>query len=61
MKHAFYVQYTFPFSLRVMAHQGNWQLQRDRNFREFLLASVQHMQLNGAAQIEETARNSAED
>jgi hypothetical protein len=35
-------------------HQGNWQPQRNRNFRELLSAWVEHMLLNGAAQTEET-------
>jgi hypothetical protein len=43
------------WTLRVRAHQGNWQLQRNRNFRELLSAWAEHMSLNGAAQIEETA------
>jgi hypothetical protein len=40
--------------LRARAHQGNWQPQRNRNFLELLSAWVEHMLLNGAAQIEET-------
>jgi hypothetical protein len=42
-------------AVRPRAHQGNWQPQRNRNFRELISASVEHMLLNGAAQIEETA------
>jgi hypothetical protein len=42
-------------SLSARAHQGNWQPQRNSNFREFLSAWFEHMLLNGAAQIEETA------
>jgi hypothetical protein len=42
-------------SLRPRAHQGNWQPQRNRNFRELLSAWVEQMLLNGAAKIEETA------
>jgi hypothetical protein len=41
-------------SFRPRSHQGNWQPQRNRNFRELLSAWVEHMLLNGAAQIEET-------
>jgi hypothetical protein len=37
------------------AHQGNWQPQRNRNFRELLWDWVEH------AQIEETASQIAED
>jgi hypothetical protein len=36
-------------------HQGNFQPQRNGNFRALVLAWVEHMLLNGAAQIEETA------
>jgi hypothetical protein len=42
-------------SVRARAHQGNWQPQRNSNFRELLSAWIEHMLLNGAAQIEETA------
>jgi hypothetical protein len=35
-----------PGSLRAKARQGNWQPQRNRNFR------VEHMLLIGAAQLE---------
>jgi hypothetical protein len=41
-------------TLRARAHRGNWQPQRNRNFREMLSAWVEHTLLNGAAQIEET-------
>jgi hypothetical protein len=41
-------------------HQGKWQLQRNHNFLELLSASVEHMLLNGAVQIEETAMQLAE-
>jgi hypothetical protein len=37
------------------AHQGNWQPQRNRNFRELLSDRVEHVEMSGAAQIEETA------
>jgi hypothetical protein len=47
--------YTIATSLRLSAHQGNWQKQRNRDFRELLSARVEHMILNGGAQIEETA------
>jgi hypothetical protein len=41
--------------LRGRAHQGNWQPQRNRNFRALLLSGwVEHVELNSAAQIEET-------
>jgi hypothetical protein len=43
------------FSVRARAHQGNWQLQRNRNFRELLSVRVEHMLLNGAAHTEKTA------
>jgi hypothetical protein len=36
---------------RLRARQGNWQLQRNRNFRELLSAWIEHMWLNGTAQI----------
>jgi hypothetical protein len=42
-------------SHRARAHQGNWQPQRNCNFWELLSAWVQHMLLNGAVEIEETA------
>jgi hypothetical protein len=43
-------------TLRARAHQGNWQPQRNRNFRELISALlVKHTLLNGAAQIDETA------
>jgi hypothetical protein len=42
-------------TIRARAHQGNWQPQRNRNFQELLSASVEHKELTGAAQIEETA------
>jgi hypothetical protein len=38
-------------SVKARAHQGNWQPQRNRNFKELL----SHVELNGAGQIEETA------
>jgi hypothetical protein len=41
--------------LRGRVHHGNWQPQRNRNIRELLSALVEHILLNGAAQIEETA------
>jgi hypothetical protein len=41
--------------IKAGAHQGNWQPQRNYNFRELLSAWVEHMLLNGAAQIEERA------
>jgi hypothetical protein len=37
------------------AHQGNWQPQRNRNFRELLSNCVEDEELNGAAQTEEMA------
>jgi hypothetical protein len=40
---------------RARAHQGNWQPQCNHNFRELLSDWVEHVELNGAAQIEETA------
>jgi hypothetical protein len=43
------------------AQKGNWQLQRNRNFRKSLTDGVEHMELNGAAQFEETATQFAED
>jgi hypothetical protein len=42
-------------SVRAGPHQGNWQSQRNRNFRELLSAWVEHVLLNGAAPNEETA------
>jgi hypothetical protein len=45
------------WNFRERAHQGNWQPQRNRNFRELLSAWVGLMLLNGAAQIEETAES----
>jgi hypothetical protein len=42
-------------TLRAMAHQGIWQPQRNRNFREFLSDWFEHVELNGVEQIEETA------
>jgi hypothetical protein len=51
---------SFSTNLRARARQGNWQPQRNRNFRELLSAWVEHMLLNGAAQIEETAMQLAE-
>jgi hypothetical protein len=33
----------FLVVLRPRAHQGNWQPQRNRDFRELLSACVQHM------------------
>jgi hypothetical protein len=42
-------------SLRVKAHQGNWQPQHNPNFRQLLSHWVEHKELNGAAQIEEMA------
>jgi hypothetical protein len=36
-------------------HRGNWQPQRNRDFREMLSDRVEHMLVNGAAQIEKTA------
>jgi hypothetical protein len=36
-------------TFRPRAHQGNWQPQRNRNFRELLSAWVEHMLLSGAA------------
>jgi hypothetical protein len=41
--------------LRPRAHQGNWQPQRNCDFRELLSAWVEHLLLTGAAQIVETA------
>jgi hypothetical protein len=46
--------------LRERAHHGNWQPQRNRNFRKLLSDWVEHVELNGAAQIEETATQLAE-
>jgi hypothetical protein len=43
---------------RARVHQGNWQPQRNRNFREMLSACVECMLPNGAAQVEETAMQS---
>jgi hypothetical protein len=40
-------------SMQARAHQGNWQPQRNRNFRELLSAWVEHME---QAHIEETAK-----
>jgi hypothetical protein len=45
--------------LRARAHQGNWQPQRNPNFRELLSVLVEHMLLNGAAQIEAANRTIA--
>jgi hypothetical protein len=43
-------------TIRVRAHHGNWQPQRNRNFREFYQPELnEHMLQNEAAQIEETA------
>jgi hypothetical protein len=42
-------------TLRPRKQQGNWQTQRNHNLRELLSARGEHMLLNGAAQIEETA------
>jgi hypothetical protein len=47
-------------TLRERIHQGSRQPQRNRNFRKLLSARVEHMLLNGAAQIEETATQLAE-
>jgi hypothetical protein len=44
----------FP-TVRSGAHQENWQPQRNRDFRELLLALAEHMFVKGAAQIEEKA------
>jgi hypothetical protein len=48
------------FTLTPRVHQGNWQPQRNHDFRELLSAWAEHMLLNGAAQIEETATQLAE-
>jgi hypothetical protein len=40
--------------VRPGAHQGNWQLKRNRDFREVLSAGVEHMLVNGGTHIEET-------
>jgi hypothetical protein len=40
--------------LRARAHQGNWHRQRNRSFREMLSDFVDHLELNGATQIEQT-------
>jgi hypothetical protein len=49
-----------PFTnLRARAHQGNWQPQHNCNFRELLSPWVEHILLNGAAQIEETGNRNA--
>jgi hypothetical protein len=42
-------------AVRPRTHKGNWQPQRNRNFRKLLSARVEHVLLNGAAQIMETA------
>jgi hypothetical protein len=42
-------------AVRERAHQGDWQPECNRNFPELLSAWIEHMLLNGAAQIEETA------
>jgi hypothetical protein len=42
-------------SLRPRAHQGNWQPQQNHDFWEVLSARVEHVLVNGAVQIEETA------
>jgi hypothetical protein len=42
-------------NIRARAYQGNWQPKWNRNFRELLSAWVEHMLLNWAAQIKETA------
>jgi hypothetical protein len=47
-------------NVRARAHQGNWQPQRNRNFRELLSARIEHMLLNGRAKIVETATQLAE-
>jgi hypothetical protein len=47
-------------SVRPRAHPGNWQPQRNRDFRELLSAGVGLMLVNGAVQIEETATQLAE-
>jgi hypothetical protein len=38
-----------------VAHQGNWQPQRNRSFREMLSDAVEHVELNCAAGTEEAA------
>jgi hypothetical protein len=38
-------------SLRAGTHEGNWQPQRNRNFRELLSDSTEHMLLNGAVAL----------
>jgi hypothetical protein len=43
------------YCTRAGAHQGNWQPQRNSNFRELLSAWVEHKLLNGAVRIEEMA------
>jgi hypothetical protein len=45
----------FSLTFRLGAHQGNWQPQRNRDFREVLSATVEQMLINWAAQIEENA------
>jgi hypothetical protein len=44
-------------ALKTRAHQWKWQLERKSNFWELLSEWVEHLELNGAAQIEETATN----
>jgi hypothetical protein len=46
-------------AIRTRAHHGNWQGQRNCNFRELLSAWTEHVR-NGAAQIEETGKQLAE-
>jgi hypothetical protein len=55
-----YVIYTWrtlrhDLKARARTHQGNLQPQRNRNFREMSSDWVEHVELNGATQIEETA------
>jgi hypothetical protein len=50
-----HIQWQASLLARPRAHKGNWQPQRNRNFRELLLAWVEHMLLNGATHTEETA------
>jgi hypothetical protein len=45
---------------RPRAHKGNWHPQRNSDFRELLSPRVEHMLLNEAAQIKETATQRVE-
>jgi hypothetical protein len=51
----FKLMFSDTFNFTVQYGRGHTKETGNRNFREFLSASVEHMLLNGAVQIEETA------